>query len=144
MVMSMFEIDPFQTNTVCTIDSAIHASESVDMEVLTSLAESQLEGEPDLIVELIDLYGNEGARLVGLLKKALNERDKPAIKRAAHSLRGSSSNLGILQMALICEQMEKSECGEVFPFLEELVISLEHEFEKVERILSAERQRRVS
>lgn len=142
MVMNTFELDPLQTT--CGRDTDMDECESVDMTVLTSLEDTQLDGEPDLIVELIDLYRAEGARLVGVIKQGLGERDKPAIKRAAHNLRGSSSNLGILQMALICQQIEKSDCSEAFPFLQQLVLSLEHEFKRVESILLAERQRRTS
>jgi HPt (histidine-containing phosphotransfer) domain-containing protein len=144
MVMNIFEIDPLQRTALCGMETVVDVCESVDLNVLLSLEETQLEGEPDLIVELIDLYRNEGSRLIEVMKKGLEDADKPAIKRAAHSLRGSSSNLGILQMALICQEMEKSECSEALPFLQELLLSLEREFAKVDNILLAERQRRTS
>jgi len=46
---------------IATINTGI---DPVDMAVLTSLEDAQSEGNPDLIVELIDLYLKEAARLL--------------------------------------------------------------------------------
>ena len=64
------------------------------------------------------------------------------MKREAHSLRGSSGNLGALQMALICDEIEGLESGDPFP-IEALLGCLEQELERVLHIFLAERQRRL-
>ena len=142
MVTSSCEVDPFHTNACREVEPR-PTRESVDLNVLSSFEDTELDGDADLIRELIDLYLEEGARQLAVITQALDAKDLNAIKRATHSLRGSSGNLGILQMALICEQMEKHDCHNPFPFLEELRLSLEHEFEHVRGILSAERERRT-
>lgn len=142
MVMSTCEVDPFQTND-WRVAEASSTRGSVDLNVLNSFEDTGLDDDGDLVVELIDLYLEEGQRQLGVIQKALETKDRDAIKRASHSLRGSSGNLGILQMALICEEMEKQDCNDPFPFLEELRVSLEREFEHVRVILSTERERRV-
>src|SRR5437660_7395479 len=81
-------------------------TQAVDMAVLTSFEEAQLDGVPDLIVELIDLYLEDAPHRLTAIEEALNRRDGQALKRAAHCLRGSSANLGALQVALICEEVE--------------------------------------
>lgn len=141
MVMSTCEVDPFQTNAWRVAEHS--PSESVDLKVLNSFEDMELDNGGDLIVELIDLYLEEGQRQLAIIEKAIETKDRDAIKRASHSLRGSSGNLGILQMALICEEMEKQDCNDPFPFLEELMVSLEQEFDHVQVILSTERERRM-
>ena len=116
--------------------------ESVDMVVLTSFEESQLDGEPDLVLELIDLYLTETARLLVAMREALTNKDELSIKRAAHSLRGSSGSLGILQIANICDKLERTESKDMFPIASDLLEYIEQEFARVSQILLAERQRR--
>lgn len=120
------------------------ASEAVDMDVLTSFDEGQPEEGSDLVVELIDLYLREAARLMLAVQQALDKKDQLSIKRAVHSLKGSSSTLGILQMALICDELERTEFNDLFPIASELFSCMEHEFARVRPLLLAERQRRLA
>lgn len=142
MVMNLFEVEPFQTGT----DSQVTCSpiESVDLNTLLSFEDAQLDGEADLVVELIDLYLEEVDRQLGIVSQAVSDKDSTTVKRAAHSLKGSSSNLGILQMALICEQLEKPEGSDPFPYLEELSVSLQREFKLVREILLDQRKLRTN
>jgi HPt (histidine-containing phosphotransfer) domain-containing protein len=116
---------------------------AVDLAVLASYEKLQLSGEPDLIVELIDLYREDAPRRVAVLRESLAKRDWLSVKREAHSLRGSSGNLGAIQMALICDEIEGIESGDLFPSIEALLSSLEQELEQVLHIFLAERQRRL-
>jgi len=128
---------------------AIHAGApeifraSVDLAVLASYEKIQLDGEPDLIVELIDLYLEDAPRRVAVMRESLAKRNWLSVKREAHSLRGSSGNLGALQMALICDEIEGIESGDLFPSIEPLLSCLEQELEQVLHIFLAERQRRL-
>lgn len=116
-------------------------TQAVDLEVLAVYDDAQIEGEPDFVVELIDLYLSEVPRLFDTILKAIANKDRSTAKRAAHSLRGSSGNLGVLQMATIAGELEhlENDYSNVAP---ELLRSLENEFERVKEILNAERQRR--
>jgi HPt (histidine-containing phosphotransfer) domain-containing protein len=114
---------------------------AVDLAVLASYEEAQIEGEPDFVVELIDLYLDEVPRLFDSLHTAIQNNDSATAKRAAHSLRGSSGNLGVLQIAAIADELEHLEnpCG---TSATQLLQSLENEFRRVKEILMAERQKR--
>jgi HPt (histidine-containing phosphotransfer) domain-containing protein len=114
---------------------------AVDLAVLASYEEAQIEGEPDFVVELIDLYLDEVPRLFDSLHTAIQNNDSASAKRAAHSLRGSSGNLGVLQIAAIADELEHLEnpCG---TSATQLLQSLENEFRRVKEILTAERQKR--
>jgi HPt (histidine-containing phosphotransfer) domain-containing protein len=95
--------------------------QAVDLTVLASYEKVQLDGEPDLIVELIDLYRDDAPRRVAVMQESLAKKNLPSVKREAHSLRGSSGNLGALHMALICAEIEGIESGDQFASIAELL-----------------------
>ena len=119
------------------------AVQSVDLAILASFDEAQEVGEPDFVVELIDLYLEEAPRFFNSIREGLANHDWLSARRAAHSLRGSSSNLGILQLALIAGALEHLTANQDASAAE-LLQGLEDEFAHVEEILLAERQRRLS
>ncbi len=128
-------------HTGTELQSNCTASPTVDLSVLTNFDEAQLDGEPDLVVELIDLYLEEASQLLAGMREAVAKKDQLPVKRAAHSLRGSSSNLGILQMVLMCSEVEQMKSDDMFP-IEELLSKMEQELVQVRQILLEERQRR--
>ncbi|HEV8204820.1 MAG TPA: Hpt domain-containing protein [Pyrinomonadaceae bacterium] len=119
------------------------AVQTVDLAILASFGEAQEQGEPDFVVELIDLYLEEAPRFFNSIRDGLANNDWLSAKRAAHSLRGSSSNLGIVQMSLIAGALEQLTTNQDASAAE-LLQGLEDEFTRVEEILLAERQRRTS
>lgn len=122
--------------------SVISTINAVDLAILASYEDAQIEGEADFVIELIDLYLDEVPRLFDSLHTAIENNDRASAKRAAHSLRGSSANLGVLQLASIASELEHLDnpCG---TFAITLLQSLEREFRQVKEILTAERQRRL-
>ncbi len=119
------------------------AVQTVDLAILASFDEAQEAGEPDFVVELIDLYLDEAPRFFNSIREGLANHDWLSAKRAAHSLRGSSSNLGIVQMSLIAGALEQLTTNQDASAAE-LLQALEDEFTRVEEILLAERHRRTS
>lgn len=119
------------------------ATNAVDLDVLASYEEAQIEGEPDFVVELIDLYLGEALRIFATLHTAIANDDRATAKRTAHSLRGSSANLGVMQIATLAGELEHLEnpCG---ASARELLQQLETDFRPVSEILTAERRRRSS
>jgi histidine phosphotransfer protein HptB len=92
---------------------------------------------------LIDLYLEDARRRLAVMKLSLATSNWLSVKREAHSLRGSSGNLGALQMALICDEIEGLESPDPFPSIEALLGCLEQELEQVVHIFVIERQRRL-
>lgn len=117
--------------------------QTVDLAVLATYDDAQMEGEPDFVVELIDIYLEEVPRLFDILRNSIANRDRNTARRAAHSLRGSSANLGVLQLAAIAGELEHLEDNHSTAALE-LLASLANEFERAKEILNEERQRRSS
>ncbi len=117
--------------------------EDVDLSVLTSFEEAQCEGEPDLIVELIDLYLADVPQQLSAMKNFVLEADKISLKRAAHNLKGGSANLGVNSIATLCEELEQTQFSELSPSVNNLINRLEQAFICVRSIFLAERQSRI-
>lgn len=116
---------------------------AVDFSVLEGLDDEPSEGEADLIIELIDLYLGEVPQLLNAIRKGLEQNDWKSARRAAHTLRGSSANLGVLQLSSIADKLERLEDTET-NLARVLCESLEREFVRVNELLTEERQRRTA
>lgn len=117
--------------------------DDVDLSVLLSFSEAQCEDEPDLIVELIDLYLADFSQQLSVMKDSVLKADEISLKRAAHTLKGSSANLGVNGAAVLCEKIEKTDSSESSQQLNVLIIRLEETLAHVRPIFLAERQGRV-
>ena len=119
------------------------ALKAVDMTMLKGFEEMQAEGEPDLIVELIDLYLEDAPRKLASLLEAVAEADEVLLMRAAHSLKGSSASLGAFGVAALCEELEQVVKADSFPSAGMLLNRLKRESARVRRAFAAERRRRL-
>ena len=124
-------------------DAAI-SIEAIDQTVLAALAEAQEVGEPDLIVELIDLYLEDAPQWVEAIRAAVAQADAASIKRAAHTLKGSSGSVGVCQVAEICKLFEQTDFDSLAARGETLMQLLDREFERARAALLTERDRRIS
>ena len=53
-----------------------------------------MEGDRDLLLELIDVFFEDAPQRVEAVRRALAARDAEALYRAAHALKGSAGNFG--------------------------------------------------
>jgi len=116
---------------------------AVDVAVLDGFAALQAEGEPDLIVELIDLYLEDAPRKVASMLEAVALADEGALGRAAHSLKGSSASLGAGQVAALCGELERTGDDGSFKWAGALLARVGQELERARRVFAAERQKRL-
>ncbi len=116
---------------------------SLDLSVLKCFESIQMEGEPDIVIELIDLYVEDVPRRFEIMRSAISDGDRSAVQRQAHTVKGSSGNLGALGIAQICDRMERLEFDGPDSNLQALMDQLEQEFSDVRIMLHEERQRRL-
>jgi len=55
---------------------------------------ASLGDDPDFIKEILELFDSTTPEIIESLKKAADEGDLEAVRRSAHSLKGSSANIG--------------------------------------------------
>jgi HPt (histidine-containing phosphotransfer) domain-containing protein len=112
----------------------------VDLAVLSSLEDDDEESK--LIVELIDLYHENGTRQVDEIKAAAAKMDGASVKQSAHALKGSSLTMGASQVADLCQQLETPQ-HTASEITSQLAGELETAFASAAFIFAAERQRRL-
>lgn len=104
----------------------------LDPKVVDSLRQLTPAGEPDVLGEVLRLFIDEVPRRVERLKSAWQESNAVELQRAAHSLKGSSGNIGAHHMYEICKQLdERGKAGD-FNGARHLLDSLVEEYARVE------------
>ena len=117
--------------------------DDIDISVLLGFEDAQGEGEPDLIVELIDLYLEDVPPQLAAMKDFVLKTDAVSLKRAAHNLKGSSANLGAKAVAVLCEELEQTDLSESFEQSKIIIDRLEEALKRVNTVFTAERQNRT-
>jgi PAS domain S-box-containing protein len=81
---------------------------AVDLGVLQRLRQELGEGGNGALVgQLVDTYVDQTPGQLAALGEALERGDAPAVKAAAHALRGSSSSLGATRLTALCGELEE-------------------------------------
>jgi CheY-like chemotaxis protein/HPt (histidine-containing phosphotransfer) domain-containing protein len=110
----------------------------LDRGVLASLRELQEEGEPEILSELIELFLHEVPQQLGTIREAIEKDDAPSVERIAHTLKGSSGNMGAMRMAQNCAELEDGGASGDLSRAPELLERLEEEFGRVHLALESE------
>lgn len=80
----------------------------VDAEAIARLRELGEPGGPDLASEFIDLYVADGEALLEKIHTSCMTGESQLLKRQAHTLRGSSRNMGAETVAEIAREIENN------------------------------------
>lgn len=135
---------PAQSGKDWALTDVSSRTQVVDPAVIASLDTAWEEGEPDLIVELIDLYLGDAPQWLEAIRVAADRQDATLLRRAAHTLKGSSGSLGIRQVAETCRRLEQLFCSYSAARVAALLPRLDREFARAQVALAAERMRRVA
>lgn len=81
---------------------SMKATVPLDMELVGELKEIMADG----FVTLVDSYQRDSAQRLASLQDALSAGDRGQMRQLAHSLKGSSSNLGAVQVTALCIALE--------------------------------------
>ncbi len=108
--------------------------------LLTRLQELEQETDSEFVIELIDIYINETPKQIQAIASALTTQAFPALMIAAHTLKGSSLNLGAKELGALCLKLEEiGRAGKSIPEGSS-VAEIENEYENVKTILLAFKQ----
>ncbi len=118
-------------------------SDILDLEVLKTFERVKSDDGLDIVVELIDLYLHNTTQRIRELADAAFAEDWLSVKHLAHTLKGSSSTLGLHRMARLCQQLENADMNSD-KVADEFVQLLETEFTKAREGLITERERRTA
>lgn len=78
----------------------------LDMSVVEELLSITDDGDPELLLDLVQMFLEDGPNKVRAVTEGIAAGDFESAERAAHSLKGSSGNLGARQLQNVCEQLQ--------------------------------------
>ena len=103
----------------------------LDPAVVDSLRQLTPPGEPDVLAEILTVFLTEVPRRIDRLTTAWRAGDAAEVQRAAHSLKGSSGNIGADALFEVCRQIdERAKAGELR--IDQLIAALDREYLNVE------------
>jgi len=112
--------------------------ESMDYSVLNQLRDLQMEGQPDIIDKIKNLYISSTEPLVAEVQEGMAANDLQVVQNTAHSLKSSSANVGALRLSEICKELEMCCRNNSLDNVPDLVSAIEPEFLRVKDALSRE------
>lgn len=113
----------------------------IDRAALRILAEEAADNDPEIMLELIDIYVEDTAEHLARIGRAIPEKDFPQIRLSAHSVKSSSATFGARNLSSYCERMETCARSEDMPCIEEALASSNAEYVHIRRFLLEERER---
>lgn len=113
----------------------------LDFETLNAFEKIKSEDGSDFVIELIDLYLKGTPQRIQAIREAASEKEWIVLKHTAHTLKGSSSTLGLHRVAQACKELEATSLSS--SDVDGLVQTLESRFVEAREALIAARNRRL-
>jgi len=115
--------------------SPSETEDPVDRDVIEDLREL---GGSEMLLELAEMFFEDTQSSIDALNKAVEEDDAGTVKRVAHTLNGSSGNMGATRMSALCAELQDVGGSGDLLRAPELLGQLEEEFGSVRPALEAE------
>ncbi|MFN0066723.1 MAG: PAS domain S-box protein [Limisphaerales bacterium] len=112
----------------------------LDTEAVAAMRALNGPDEPDGFLEMASLYRADAKDRVARLSAAVAAKDHSTARSLAHSLRGSSSNLGAKRLAAVCGQLENELGTGDDAEASAHVARIAREFQEVEAAIAAHEQ----
>ena len=94
------------------------------------------DGDMEFLKELIEIFKADCPERLAGISRAIKEKDFNALDETAHSLKGSSSNLGLIRVYEIFWKLEKMGKSENIEGADEAFKQLEEELERFKNFVS--------
>ena len=107
----------------------------LDPEVLANLRDL---GDAELLAELAGMFFDDASSRLGELREAIGAGDAAGVERVAHTLKGSSGNMGATRMSAICAELQDIGASGELARAPDLLEGLEEEFGRIRPALEAE------
>ncbi len=99
-----------------------------DPSALAAIRQLQpLDGD-DIAARIVRLYETEAPKLIDRMRSAMRSADAEEVRRAAHSLKSCSGNVGALRVAKLCKELERRATVQDLSGLGDLIAALDSEY----------------
>jgi HPt (histidine-containing phosphotransfer) domain-containing protein len=79
----------------------------LEMSRLAALRSFQMPGEPDLVIELFDVFLQNASKHLSTLAEAWRELDVQKLKKGAHAFKSGARTLGAVRLGDSCDSLEE-------------------------------------
>ena len=107
----------------------------LDLEAIENLRALGDEGDDGFLREIISIYLEDVPQRLADLRTARAADDRPLYVRSAHTVKGSSANVGAVEMRILAERLEHRAKAEPLPALDEQLTQLEAAFTRATEAL---------
>jgi len=123
-------------------DSDIHITldQVMDVKVLDNLHSLEQNGVAHLAEEVLEIYLSHAPTCLQEMKEAFEKKDSAKLARASHTLKGSSSTLGMKRMTEICSELEMKSKRGGLSGANDLIKKAENELERISHAVIAENE----
>jgi CheY-like chemotaxis protein len=90
----------------------------------------------EMLAQMLPLFFEEAQALIAALKEAIKAGDLQELKKAAHTLKGSSASLGLISLATISRTLEEMVRQKRMDEAAQKLKQLEIEYGRVEKVLT--------
>ena len=104
----------------------------LDPDVVDRLRQLTPPGDPDVLTQILHLFLDDVPKRIETLRAATAAGDAIAVQRTAHSLKGSSGNIGARALCEVCQQLDDGAKAGDLARLRSLVESVVSEYARVE------------
>jgi HPt (histidine-containing phosphotransfer) domain-containing protein len=101
---------------------------SIDPEAIENLRALNPDDDDAFLKDIIGIFLEDTPARIAELKQSLAAYDQPKFTRAAHSIKGSASNLGATIVRAVAEQIEHQSRNSGLVEMEPLIAKLEAEY----------------
>lgn len=114
----------------------------INMSVVDELVSFAADGDPDLLVDLIRMFLEDAPTKVASMRTGLERQDWHMVEKAAHSLKGSSGNLGAELVQHLCEDLQNAaratppDCAKVTRLVHDLEAPFQASVAELRKILA--------
>lgn len=110
----------------------------LDPAVLDTLRQLTMPGEPDVLGEVLTVFLQETPPRMERLRNAWAAGDIQQMQRAAHSLKGSTGNIGARAMFEVCKTLNETGDAEAArPWIEALAAEFSKVEAEIQRLIKA-------
>ena len=116
----------------------------LDAKALDRLRELQEPGEPDMLLELVELFLKDAPLRLQAIWDSLDQNRAESVAQTTHSLKGSANNIGARRLAEVCAQMESAAKTGDLATAAQCRKDLQHQYERVCFLLEQEAKKQKS
>lgn len=110
--------------------------EYLDSETLDGIFEL-MDGDSELLVDLVDTLAESTPELMSDLQAGVAENNPDQIRNSAHALKSSNAQLGALNFAKLCQEMESIGKEGQLDDAEKILELIKDEYKRVEAALNS-------